>query len=280
MKKIIWISSYPKSGNTFVRSLLVSYFFSLDGIFEQSLLKKIPEFSKDFLKFEKKKYPENEMLKWNDIQKEYAQNFKKFCFLKTHVANIKIRNKIFSINSDHTLGCIYIIRDPRNVALSIKDHFQLTNKNAIDFLLNENNNLQIQNNQFFKGFMPILDWGSNYLSWVSDNRFDPLIIKYEDLIKDTNKIFLKILKYLQKYFSFDINAIKLSKVIDSTKFEILKKIENNEGFFEKKSMGIENNLNPFFNKGISRNYKKELDLNLISLIERKYARIMHSLGYL
>lgn len=45
-------------------------------------------------------------------------------------------------------------------------------------------------------------------------------------------------------------------------------------------MGIENNLNPFFNKGISRNYKKELDLNLISLIERKYARIMHSLGYL
>ena len=54
MKKIIWISSYPKSGNTFVRSLLVSYFFSLDGIFEQSLLKKIPEFSKDFLKFEKK----------------------------------------------------------------------------------------------------------------------------------------------------------------------------------------------------------------------------------
>ena len=128
--------------------------------------------------------------------------------------------------------------------------------------------------------MPILDWGSNYLSWVSDNRFDPLIIKYEDLIKDTNKIFLKILKYLQKYFSFDINAIKLSKVIDSTKFEILKKIENNEGFFEKKSMGIENNLNPFFNKGISRNYKKELDLNLISLIERKYARIMHNLGYL
>jgi len=42
MKKIIWISSYPKSGNTFVRSLLVSYFFSLDGIFEQILLKKIP----------------------------------------------------------------------------------------------------------------------------------------------------------------------------------------------------------------------------------------------
>lgn len=280
MKKIIWISSYPKSGNTFIRSMLASYFFSSDGIFEQNLLEKIPEFSKDFFKFEKNKYPENEILKWEDVQKKYTKNFEKFCFLKTHVANIKIRNKIFSISSDCTLGSIYIIRDPRNVVLSLKDHFQLTDKEAINFLLNENNNLQIKNDQFLKGFMPILDWGSNYLSWVSDNRFDPLIIKYEDLIKETNKSFLKILKYLQNYFYFELNTDKISKVIDSTKFETLKRIEKNEGFFEKKSMGIYNNLNPFFNKGINRNYEKELNFDLVSLIEKKYSKIMYSLGYL
>ena len=39
---IIWIASYPKSGNTWVRSLITSYLFSETGSFDFSLLKKIP----------------------------------------------------------------------------------------------------------------------------------------------------------------------------------------------------------------------------------------------
>ena len=32
----VWIASYPKSGNTLVRSMLTSYFFSNDGYAIQS----------------------------------------------------------------------------------------------------------------------------------------------------------------------------------------------------------------------------------------------------
>ena len=54
---IIWIASYPKSGNTFIRSFLSSYFFSKKGKFDFSLLMNIPQFpsirfsQKDFLSF-------------------------------------------------------------------------------------------------------------------------------------------------------------------------------------------------------------------------------------
>ena len=41
---IIWLASYPKSGNTFLRSLLASYFYSEDGDFEFEQLKKIEQF--------------------------------------------------------------------------------------------------------------------------------------------------------------------------------------------------------------------------------------------
>ena len=41
---IIWIASYPKSGNTWVRSLIASYLFSESGNFDFSLLEKIPRF--------------------------------------------------------------------------------------------------------------------------------------------------------------------------------------------------------------------------------------------
>ena len=40
----IWLASYPKSGNTLVRSLLSSYFFSKDGIFNFELIKNIKQF--------------------------------------------------------------------------------------------------------------------------------------------------------------------------------------------------------------------------------------------
>jgi hypothetical protein len=41
---IVWLASYPKSGNTFVRSMLASYFFSKDGSYDFSLIKNIKQF--------------------------------------------------------------------------------------------------------------------------------------------------------------------------------------------------------------------------------------------
>ena len=41
---IIWLASYPKSGNTLLRSMLSSYYFSKDGKFEFKLLKNIHQF--------------------------------------------------------------------------------------------------------------------------------------------------------------------------------------------------------------------------------------------
>ena len=54
MKKIIWISSYPKSGNTFLRAMLSAFFYSKDGTFKQDYLKNISEFPRDFFDFKPK----------------------------------------------------------------------------------------------------------------------------------------------------------------------------------------------------------------------------------
>ena len=41
---IIWLASYPKSGNTWLRSFLVSYYFSSDGNFRFEDLSRIPDY--------------------------------------------------------------------------------------------------------------------------------------------------------------------------------------------------------------------------------------------
>ena len=56
---IFWIASYPKSGNTWLRALLSSYFYSEDGIFNQELLKYITQFPerRHFVDFNSKDLP-------------------------------------------------------------------------------------------------------------------------------------------------------------------------------------------------------------------------------
>ena len=281
MKKIIWISSYPKSGNTFLRSLLVSYFFSKNGHFDQRDLANISEFPRDYFNFVKEDDFLNEFLDWENKQRMISENCKQMTFLKTHLANIKIKENYYSINPKFTLCSIYIVRDPRNVILSLKDHFQMNISEAEKFFFNEKKVLNMQKNGLLKSFTPILDWGSNYKSWNKENLERNLIIKYEDLVLRTQETFKKVLEHIMKYNKFIINEKKLAHSINTTSFDDLKKIEQNSGFIEKKIMGLEKNPNLFFNKGIARDYKKnENDKQIFKNIEKKYFEIMTQLNYL
>jgi len=80
MKKIIWISSYPKSGNTFLRAMLSAFFYSEDGIFKQDYLKIIAEFPRDFFDLKSSNNFLNEIKEYEKIQKKYPTQIKKLFF--------------------------------------------------------------------------------------------------------------------------------------------------------------------------------------------------------
>ena len=90
MKKIVWISSYPKSGNTFLRAMLSAFFYSKDGTFKQDYLKNISEFPRDFFDFKPKNNFLNEVKEYEKIQKKISNADKEVVFLKTHSANLII----------------------------------------------------------------------------------------------------------------------------------------------------------------------------------------------
>ena len=66
-KHIFWLSSYPKSGNTLLRSILISLFFTNDGIFNLNMINKIEQFEKIGLIYKNRNIFKNDLKKINNL---------------------------------------------------------------------------------------------------------------------------------------------------------------------------------------------------------------------
>ena len=273
---IIWIPSYPKSGNTWIRAFLCTYLYSSDGLFNFSLLNKIGEFpdhnilnkfmdSKDF-------YNLKEVSKHSHEVQEFINLNKKLTFLKTHSALWNINGNVFT-NSDNTLVFIYIVRDPRNVILSMSNHFETSQEESFKTITNERYIIYPKfNNQIFPATF-IGSWNHHYLSWKNFNSVNKVIIKYEDLINNTKDTFKKIINFLSKYSEIKYNEAKLINAINTTQFDNLKKYEDKYGF----NMGQKNK---FFYLGQENNWKNLLDPEIEKKTREAFLKEMKELEYI
>ncbi len=283
---IIWIASYPKSGNTWLRAMISAYYYSKDGTFNQSLLKKIDQFpTNKYLegyKFDKK-IPGETCKFWIDAQEKINLD-KKVKFFKTHNAFGKLNNSDFT-NNQNSLGCIYVVRDPRNVITSLKNHYQLDDEKAFSWMTNEKNyiyNILKFNEMGYSDFQFISSWSTNYKSWNIQKKIPVKLIKYEDLLNSTYAVFLDILHFISKITnnSQSINKNKIRKTLRSTTFDALKKSEQEHGFSEAvRDREDRNKTVPFFNLGPKNDWKKILDEEFKKKIQKVFEKDLKDLNY-
>ena len=264
---IIWISSYPKSGNTWLRSLISNYFFSKDGNFNFELIKQIDSFpSSKFFRNYKDKFekPEDTSKYWIKEQ-ERINSLNKIFFLKTHNALCKINGNKFT-DQNNTLAAIYLVRDPRNVITSIANHYQITTRNAFDFMKDKNRGIIEREGNRYTGFQPLFSWDLHIKSWTENTLYPSLIIKYEDLIIDTASVFKKVLEFIKKISNSknNIDEQKLLKCVENCKFSNLKTMEREKGFDESMVNKKTGDKIAFFNLGEKNNFKDILEKDLIN----------------
>ena len=263
---IIWLASYPKSGNTWLRSLLASYFFSDDGTFDFDLLKKIDAYpSVAYFKKYKDNFsdPDSTSRYWISEQENINKD-NKLRFFKTHNAMVKINGNSFT-NENNTLAAIHIVRDPRNVITSIANHFLISQEEAFDFLITENKGLIQKVNNRYLGFNALCSWKLHEKSWSECNKFPVLTIKYEDFQKEVLKTFEKVINFISNVTKSknSFNLDKAKKSVESCNFEKLSKLENEKGFDEAVMNQANNKKIKFFNLGIKNNFQNLLKKELI-----------------
>ena len=279
---IIWLASYPKSGNTLMRSMLSAYLFSKDGNFNFDLLNNIKQFPDNavFTKLgidisNEKEVVKNYIFAQEEINKRDGKSIR---FLKTHSGLNNINGYSFT-NYKNTLGAIYIVRDPRKVLKSYSNHSEITYEEAQRRILNfgiiGGKSDPINQTVIHSG-----SWASNYNSWKEfkkKNRY--LLVKYEDLISDPEKYFTSVLNfiYMISNSKLKIDKIKLNNVLKTTTFEYLQNLEKKENF--KEATTVSKKID-FFKYGPKNDGKKGIPKKIVENLEKNLNKEMRELGYI
>ena len=276
---IIWLASYPKSGNTWMWLFIKSYFNPPNKKFSLNHDKDDPYFLETFpteRRFDELKIKYQDFFdiskNWINLQSLINLN-NKVNYLKTHNAMCTINNSKFT-DIHNTLGAIYIVRDPRDVLVSYSSYKSENIDKTLEILLsNDSYEYASFKDKFYKKSL-MGSWSSHYNSWKNYKSKETLLVKYEDMVNKSNSTFLKVLNYLKKISKVEIDNNKLNCAIEETSFENLKKLEINEGF------KVNPSKKPFFRKGKVGDWKEKLSKDQSLKIEKAFRTEMIELGYL
>ena len=276
-KPIVWLASYPKSGNTWTRILLSNLinheedawgdFIDLAG----SISSNRPRFDNlTGLPSSDLSNDEIDLLR-PDLYREVASQAHQTLFVKVHDA--------FQINTlgepifpaDVTQGAIYLVRDPRDVAISYSYHSGHENfSRTAKVMGHEGHGLAGKGKNQLYQFMGT--WSGHYRSWADQSAFPVLVVRYEDMLADTAAELKKMAEFLGLEEAHD--DAKIADAVERARFDKLRAKEDEDGFREKPEKAAR-----FFRSGIAGEGVEKLSPEDLDRIIADHGDAMRALNY-
>ncbi|PLX01300.1 MAG: sulfotransferase [Marinilabiliales bacterium] len=274
---MIWLASYPKSGNTWFR-IFLSYLLSEnpEKVDINNMMRSPIASSRDI--FEEASGLESTDLDHEeidrirpDVYRFVAKNSKEKFFMKVHDAYTYLPNGEPLFPDDCSFGALYFIRNPLDVTVSFAHHsgksyektsLRLENSNAA-FCRKEN----MPHNQLRQ---KLLAWSEHVESWTTQKSIPIHVIRYEDMVQAPFETFKKAVEFCK----LSVSDERIQLAIDKSNFNTLKKMETNNGFREKPA-----GMKSFFRKGKIGSWKEELDKKTIEKIISNNQTTLHLYNY-
>jgi hypothetical protein len=274
---IVWLASYPKSGNTWTRAFLSNLTaiiagekdgLSVNSINRFSLGENFTHFYKEVCGFEPKagdhrRVAENR----HRVQEVIADQFEGLIFCKTHNALIIDRGQSI-INFAVTSGAIYIVRNPLDVAISLAHHMNRSIDHAISVMGTPDLETPINELQVHEVWG---SWSQHVGTWTRKPHPAIYIMRYEDMLNDAEKTF----RGLAQHLLLNPNESELALAIKRSSFETLRDQEEKEGFQERP-----HHTGRFFREGRAGQWKDVLTPQQIHAIVRTHGEQMQRFDYL
>jgi len=276
MKGIIWLASYPKSGNTWFRVFLTNLLRNADtptninelsapiasarGIFDNNL------------GFEASDLTEEEIDRLRpELYIHLAENSEEPLFMKIHDAYTEVANNLPLIPEEATIGALYFIRNPLDVAVSFAHHLELDYDTSVSLLADKDYAFCRKPDRLHDQLrQKLLTWSNHVLSWIDGAPFPVCLLRYEDMKSQPLETFEKAVRFV----GLDHSRDQIQKALDFSSFEVVQKQEMEEGFKENSSSS------PFFRKGRIGSWREELNEAQVKRLVRDHGEVMRRFGYL
>ncbi len=278
MGKIIWLASYPRSGSTWLRTLLTNYIKNKDTPISINQLLGGPLGSSrqcfnEWVGVNASSLTDSLILNLRPhVYRSISRHSKEILFIRVHDRWHRTDSGEALFPEEITEGIVYIIRNPLAVAVSNKYFWNKDIEKSVEMLCNDNFSLSQSKNKLSTLLEQHLgSWGAHAQSWVDRPKLPLLLIRYEDLFENTEKTFGEVVKFCH----LDYDLPRLQKAIRHSQLSELQKQEKNFGFQEH----YQKSLDFFFRKGKINSWKDEIPKVLIHKLKEKNGEAMRRFEY-
>jgi hypothetical protein len=277
-QEIVWLSSYPKSGNTWLRLFFDAYIMGEVDINEvvtsvaddnakrHTIGDQTTDIRRLPIDVQQLARPMALLRLVLAFQQNRIANVP--LLVKTHNPNL-VSNGIELLPAHLTKQTIYIVRDPRDVAPSFAKHTGVDVDKAITSMSNRYNVLQDEDKSSNRVADLLSSWDNHVNSYRTGDAHNTKIYRYEDMREKPERTFRQIIEQVGLPFDHE----RMQKALELTDLERLRSVEKEQGFKESSPHAKDQ----FFGEGRGRH---KLTIRQRKRIEKDMGRQMKALGYL
>lgn len=278
MSGFFWLASYPKSGNTWLRLALPA--LRLGRTIDFSVRSDFAPIAASRIAFDRVLEIESSDLTADEIAilrprcyEALARLAAEPLFRKVHDAWSLTPAGEPLFPASVTLGTIYVVRDPRDVAISFAHHVGQGIDRVIARMNDARTNLVSQETQLSEQLPQFLgDWSDHVAGWRAAPGARPtLLIRYEDMKVDPGRQ----LRRIADYVDWPVTDEAVHHAVEATSFETLRATEETFGFRERPGAAKR-----FFREGRAGGWREVLSAAQAGALEAAHGAMMRELGYL
>ena len=273
MKSIVWLASYPKSGNTWLRVFLANYIYNSEKPVPINQIHRVgigDSNSKAYRMVTKEVLDPTNPMQGARIRPAVLQaivnNKADINLVKTHCENA-IAYGVKLIPPELTRSAVYIMRNPLDMIVSYASHYGNTIDEAIEGIARKDNSLLGGGDTVYQY---LGTWSNHVIGWSKARKFPVLMLRYEDMLKDPHEAFDRVIHHI----GLPIDRDRLERSVRFSDFKLLQEQEKKTSFVENSD-----NQKQFFRSGKSEQWKTELNEDQVAQILQDHGRVMKKFGY-